>query len=54
LFGSFPDIKKQYWGRCFWARGYFCVTSGDLTEEIIKNYLEHHFEERGNDNFKAE
>jgi len=36
LFGSFPDLKKRYWGRHFWARGYFCVTSGELTDEMIK------------------
>jgi len=38
VFESFPDLKKRYWGRYFWARGYFCVTSGELTEEMIKNY----------------
>ena len=42
LFESYPDLKKRYWGRHFWARGYFCVTSGDLTEEMIKEYLELH------------
>ena len=36
LFESFPDLKKRYWGRHLWARGYFCVTSGELTEEMIK------------------
>ena len=54
LFESFPDLKKRYWGRHFGARGYFCVTSGDLTEEMIKNYLEHHFEPNSNDNFRTE
>jgi putative transposase len=54
LFESFPDLKKRYWGRHFWARGYFCVTSGELTEEMIQNYLEHHFEPSGDDNFKTE
>ena len=38
LFESFPLLKKRFWGRHFWARGYFCVTSGDLTEEMIKEY----------------
>jgi putative transposase len=53
LFESYPDLKKRYWGRHFWARGYFCVTSGELTEEMIKNYLEHHFEPKVDDNFRA-
>ena len=54
LFESFPDVRKRYWGRHFWARGYFCVTSGNVTEEMIKEYLEHHFEPRIDDNFRTE
>jgi len=54
LFEEFPLLKKRYWGRHFWARGYFCVTAGQLTEEMIKAYLEHHFEPNPVDDFKAE
>ncbi len=54
LFESFPDLKKRFRGRHFWARGYFCVTSGDLTEEMIKEYLDHHFEPKGDDNFRTD
>ena len=54
LFEEFPKLKKRYWGKHFWARGYFCVTVGQVTEEMIKNYLEHHFEVSPNDNFKTE
>ena len=54
LFEEFPVLKKRYWGKHFWARGYFCVTVGQMTEEMIANYLEHHFESNPNDNFKTE
>ena len=54
LFEEFPHIKKRYWGRHFWARGYFCVTSGELTKEMIKEYLDHHFEGKENPNFEIE
>ena len=54
LFAEFPNLKKRYWGRHFWARGYFCVTVGEITQEMITNYLEHHFEPNSNDNFKTE
>ncbi len=54
LFEEFPVLKKRYWGKHFWARGYFCVTVGQMTEEMITNYLEHHFESNPNDNFKTE
>ena len=54
LFEEFPVIKKRYWGRHFWARGYFCATAGQVTDELIKNYLEHHFESNPNDDFRTE
>jgi putative transposase len=54
LFEEFPHIKKRYWGRHFWARGYFCVTAGELTKEMIKGYLSHHFERDPNDGFDIE
>ena len=40
---EFPELRKQYWGRILWARGYFCTTSGNITDEIIMEYLNHHF-----------
>lgn len=54
LFETFPELRKRYWGRHFWARGYFCVTSGEVTEEMIKEYLEHHFEPKADDHFRTE
>ena len=54
IFEEFPILKKRYWGRHFWARGYFCVTVGQMTEEMISTYLEHHFEPNTQSNFKVE
>jgi putative transposase len=51
---EYPELKKRYWGRHFWARGYFCATIGQMTGEMIKQYLEHHFEHNPNDEFKME
>jgi putative transposase len=45
-------LKKRYWRQHFWARGYFCVTVGQMTEEMIQTYLEHHFEPNPSDSFK--
>jgi putative transposase len=39
---EFPEIRKRYWGCRFWARGYFCTTSGNITNEVIMNYLKNH------------
>ena len=39
---EFPELRKRYWGQRFWARGYFSTTSGNVTDDIILNYLELH------------
>ena len=54
LFEEFPSLKKQYWGRHLWARGYFCATVGQMKDEMIKDYLEHHFEPKKEDGFDIE
>ena len=37
---EFPEIRKRYWGQHLWARGYFCASSGTVTDEMIKAYIE--------------
>ncbi|MEQ1977231.1 IS200/IS605 family transposase [Xenorhabdus sp. SGI240] len=54
LFEEFPHLKKRYWGQHFWSRGYFCATVGQLTDEMIKASLEHHFEPNPDDNFRMD
>ena len=54
LFEEFPHLKKRYWGRHNGQPIKFCVTVGQMTEEMIKQYLEHHFEPNPNDEFKME
>jgi putative transposase len=39
---EFPQLRKQYWGRHFWAVGYGAWSTGNVTEEVVKKYLEHH------------
>lgn len=37
---DYPVLRKRYWGQHLWARGYFCVSSGTVTDEMIKAYIE--------------
>ena len=37
---EFPELRKRYWGRRFWDRGYVSTTSGNITDDIITQYLE--------------
>ena len=40
LISEFPHLKKQFWGRHLWARGYLAVSSGNITDEMIQQYIE--------------
>lgn len=42
----FPELRKRYWGRHFWCRGYFCTTSGNITNKAILEYLTEHDKKR--------
>ena len=37
---EFEVLRKRYWGQHLWATGYFCRTSGAVTDEMIKEYIE--------------
>ena len=39
---EFPELGKRYWGRHFWAVGYGVWSTGNITEEMVQEYLEHH------------
>jgi putative transposase len=51
---EFPELKKRYWGQHLWARGYFCATVGAVTQEMIREYIEHQFEHGEKGHFKIE
>lgn len=40
LLQEFVHLRRLFWGRHFWARGYFAVSSGNVTDEMIKIYIE--------------
>ena len=47
---EFPEIRKKYWGCHFWGRGFFSSTSGNVTDEIINNYIDNHTDAHKTDN----
>ena len=52
---EFPELRKRYWGQHLWARGYFAVSVGNVSAQMIREYIEHHFEGReGEDAFRVE
>ncbi len=47
---EFPHLQKRYWGRHFWATGYGAWSTGNITEEAVQEYLEHHRQQSNKDN----
>jgi putative transposase len=33
-------LSNKFWGRHLWARGYFVASSGNVTDEVISEYIE--------------
>ena len=53
---EYPELKQRYWGKHFWAVGYGVWSTGNVSESVVEEYLEHHREpsNQDNDNFMLE
>ena len=40
LLMEIPHLQKQFWGKHLWARGYLAVSSGNITDEMIQQYIQ--------------
>jgi putative transposase len=40
LLSEYASLRKRYWGQHLWARGYWVATSGNVTDEVWKRYIE--------------
>ncbi len=53
---EFTEMKRHFWGRHIWARGYFAASSGNVTDEVIVQYIEsqEHETRSSNEDFRIE
>jgi putative transposase len=33
------ELREALWGRHLWARGYFVATSGNVTDDVVAEYI---------------
>lgn len=52
LLATEKELAKQFWGRHLWARGYFVASSGNVTDEVVMQYIENQDVTQTDDNFK--
>ena len=50
MLDEFGELRRQFWGQHLWARGYFVASSGNVTDEVIAQYIEMQNEKPQNDN----
>jgi putative transposase len=50
MLDEFTELRRQFWGQHLWARGYFVASSGNVTDEVIAQYIEMQTEKPQNDN----
>jgi len=53
LLSEFPSPRKRYWGQHLWARGYWVASSGNVTDEVWRKYIEEQRPETPDDHFKV-
>lgn len=55
LLEEYGELKKRYWGGHLWGIGYGAWSTGNITDEMIHEYLNHHNEgPNNNQNFILE
>lgn len=43
------NLSRQYWGQHLWGRGYFVASTGNITDEMVKEYIENQDIEKDDD-----
>ena len=39
LLSEYKRLSKAFWGRHIWARGYFAASTGNVTDEVVAEYI---------------
>ena len=53
LLSEYEVLRKRYWGQHLWARGYWVASSGNVTDEIWKKYIEDQKPDEPDDDFRV-
>lgn len=53
LLSEFKSLRKRYWGQHLWARGYWVSSSGNVTDEVWKEYIKNQKPPEPDDDFQV-
>ncbi len=52
LLRDYRQLNREFWGRHLWSRGYFVASSGNVTDDVISEYIELQGVESQDDEFQ--
>ena len=52
LLSEYSHLRKRYWGQHLGARGYWVVSSGNVTDEVWKEYIKNQKPPEPDDDFE--
>ncbi len=53
LLSEFSALRKRYWGQHLWSRGYWVASSGNVTDEVWKEYIKNQKLDEPDDDFSV-
>jgi len=53
LLSEFGLLRKRYWGQHLWARGYWVVSSGNVTDDMWIDYIKNQAPPEPDDSFNV-
>ena len=53
LLSEYAALHKRYWGQHLWGRFYWVASSGNVTDEVWKAYIENQKPDMPDDNFNV-
>ena len=53
LLSEYAVLRKRYWGQHLWGRGYWVVSSGNVTDDMWKEYIENQKPDDPDDDFSV-
>jgi putative transposase len=52
---EYTELHRRYWGKHLWSVGYGAWSTGNITEEMVEEYLKRHKASANDkDNFKLD
>ena len=53
LLTEFAEIRMACWGCHIWGRGFFVTSSGTMTDDVVREYIDQQDVVKPDDNFKV-